>query len=49
MTVILATEGAEIRTGVKSAWANREFLSPKNPSQKRAGGVAQSVGPMSKT
>jgi hypothetical protein len=32
--------------GVKPAWAN-SFRDPisKNPSQKRAGGVAQGVGP----
>jgi hypothetical protein len=29
----------------KPAWANSETLSEKNPSQKRAGGGAQGVGP----
>jgi hypothetical protein len=47
-TVILATQEAEIRRIAawsqpgQIVWAN---LSWKNPSQKRAGGVAQGVGP----
>jgi hypothetical protein len=46
--IILATPEAEIRR--ITVWGQprqivRETLSRKNPSQKRAGGVAQSVGP----
>jgi hypothetical protein len=40
MLVIPATQGAENRFEVVS-----ETLSQQNPSQKRAGGVAQGVGP----
>jgi hypothetical protein len=49
MPVILATHKAEIRKIVhyKPVWANssQDLFSKKNPSQKRAGGVAQGVGP----
>jgi hypothetical protein len=48
MSVILATQGAEIRR-IKvpsQPWANSS-QDPilENPSQKRAGGMAQGVGP----
>jgi hypothetical protein len=48
MPVILATQEAEITRIV--VWSQpgqivREILSQKNLSQKRAGGVAQGVGP----
>jgi hypothetical protein len=44
--VILATQEAEIRriTVGRQPRQNRPYLK-KNPSQKRAGGVAQGVGP----
>jgi hypothetical protein len=42
MPVILATQEAEIKL---PAWAVCETLSWKNLSQKRAGGMAQGVGP----
>jgi hypothetical protein len=48
MPVILATQEAEIRrTEVQSQPQQTvcKTLSRKNPSQKRAGGVAQSGGP----
>jgi hypothetical protein len=48
MPVIPATQEAEIsRILVQSQPGQivRKTLSPKNPSQKRAGGVAQGVGP----
>jgi hypothetical protein len=48
MPVILATQEAEIkRIMVRSQpWQTiQETLSQKDPSQKRAGGVAQGVGP----
>jgi hypothetical protein len=48
MLVILATQEAEIsRIMVQSQHRQIvcEILSRKNPSQKRAGGVAQGVGP----
>jgi hypothetical protein len=48
MPVILATQEAEIRRiSVKSQLRQivHKTLSQKTPSQKRAGGVAQSVGP----
>jgi hypothetical protein len=46
-TIILATQEAEIRsTGVQGQPGQRvhKTLTQKNPSQKRAGGVAQGVG-----
>jgi hypothetical protein len=46
--IILATQEAEIRrVAVQSQLGQivQETLSQKNPSQKRAGGMAQSVGP----
>jgi hypothetical protein len=44
--VILATQEAKIRRiSVQSQPGQIETLSQKNPSQKRAGGVVQSVGP----
>jgi hypothetical protein len=49
MPIILATQEAEIRrTTVRSQPRQIvcETQSQKNPSQKRAGGVAQSVGKM---
>jgi hypothetical protein len=52
MSVILATQEAEIRriaVQSQSGQILRETLSQKNPSQKRAGGVAQGVGPEFKT
>jgi hypothetical protein len=48
MPVILAIQEAEIRRiAVQSQTEQivREILSRKNPSQKRAGGVAHGVGP----
>jgi hypothetical protein len=47
MSVILATQEAEIRIVVGSQpWQIvHKTLSRKTPSQKRAGGVAQGVGP----
>jgi hypothetical protein len=48
MPVILATQEAEIRrTATRSQLRQtvRETLMRKNPSQERAGGVAQGVGP----
>jgi hypothetical protein len=47
-TCTLATQEAEIKTMVVPShpWQIvRGMLSRKNPSQKRAGGVAQDVGP----
>jgi hypothetical protein len=52
MPVIIATQEAEIRKiEVRSQpWQIvQEALSLKNPSQKRAGGVAQGVGPKFKS
>jgi hypothetical protein len=44
MSVILATQEAEIRRiAVQPIWA--KTLSQKHPSRKRAGGVAQGIGP----
>jgi hypothetical protein len=46
--VILATQEAEIRRITllnQRRQILRETLTPENPSQKRAGGVAQDVGP----
>jgi hypothetical protein len=46
--VILASQEAEVRrimVGSQPGQIVRETLSWKNPSQKRAGGVAQGVGP----
>jgi hypothetical protein len=46
--VILATQEAEIRRSAVQSQPRQivpETLSRKNPSQKRAGGVAQGVGP----
>jgi hypothetical protein len=45
--VILTTQEAEFQEdcGSKPAHTNSETLSQKNPSQKRADGVAQGVGP----
>jgi hypothetical protein len=49
MPVILITQGSRNQEdrGLKPAWANssRDPVLKKNPSQKRAGGVAQSIGP----
>jgi hypothetical protein len=48
MPVILATQEAEIRRIMVQSQLGEvgsETLSQKNPSQKRAGGVAQGVGP----
>jgi hypothetical protein len=48
MPVILATQEAEIRRIMVQSQPGQivhETLSRKNPSQKRAGGVAQGVGP----
>jgi hypothetical protein len=47
MPIIPATQEAEIRTTVQSQLGQIvvETLSQKNPSQKRAGEVAQGVGP----
>jgi hypothetical protein len=48
MPVTLATQEAEIRSIVvpSQPWQIvQETLSRKNPTQKRAGGVAQGVGP----
>jgi hypothetical protein len=47
-TVILATQEAEIRritVGSQPRQIVHETLSQKNPTQKRAGGVAEGVGP----
>jgi hypothetical protein len=47
MPVILATQEAEIRRIMVQSLPGQivhETLSQKNPSQKRAGGVAQGVG-----
>jgi hypothetical protein len=52
MPIILATQEAEIRRiGVRSQPRQIicKTLSQKSPSQKRAGGVAQCVGPEFKT
>jgi hypothetical protein len=48
MPVILATQEAEIRRIAFQSQPRQivhKTLSQKNPSQKRAGGVAQGVGP----
>jgi hypothetical protein len=50
--VILATQEAEIRRNVVRSQPGKvvhKTLSQKNPSQKRAGGVAQGVDPEFKT
>jgi hypothetical protein len=47
-TIILATREAEIRRIALKASPDKSFVRPyleKNPTQKRAGGVAQGVGP----
>jgi hypothetical protein len=47
MPVILATQEAEIKkieVPSQSTQIVLEPLSPKNPTQKRAGGVAQGIG-----
>jgi hypothetical protein len=47
MPVILATQVAEIRRILFQSQPRQKFVRPylkKNPSQKRAGGVAQGVG-----
>jgi hypothetical protein len=51
MPVILATQEAEIRRIAVQSKPRQivcENLSQKNPSQKRAGGVAQGAGPQFK-
>jgi hypothetical protein len=48
MLVILATQEAEIRrivVRIQPGQIVHETLSRKNPSEKRAGGIARGVGP----
>jgi hypothetical protein len=45
MPIILATQEAEISRIKQPGHIVHKILSQNNPSQKRAGGVAQGIGP----